>query len=215
MLYKDFMYFFAKVDWFIRKYDRTIYLMLFGTERYVSIFNRIIYLLRIKSNILNVVLDDDLFLEKTLTMHNVVILIKSVFLKKRNQCYYRTFSENFSYKLTKNNDNKKFSSYDNIWFNKIKITKEEFHGTKKSIIIWDVDVDNIAHPVTGRRNNVVTTSLRMTQGRCRYASIETPSDVSVEHPQYVSVVRLHNILLVCLYGVSCNSQMKHPITLLW
>lgn len=45
--------------------------MLFGTERYVSIFNRIRYLLRLKSNILNVVLDDDLFLEKTLTMHNL------------------------------------------------------------------------------------------------------------------------------------------------
>ena len=88
--------------------------MLFGSERYVSIFNRIRFLLRLKSNILNVVLDDDLFLEKTLTMHNVVILIKSVFLKKRNQCYYKTFSENFSYKLIKNNDNKKFSSYDNI-----------------------------------------------------------------------------------------------------
>ena len=64
------MYFFDKVDWFIRKYDRTRYPMLFGSERYVSIFNRIRYLLRLKSNILNVVLDDDLFLEKTLTMHN-------------------------------------------------------------------------------------------------------------------------------------------------
>ena len=44
---------------------------------------------------------------------------------------------------------------------------------------------------------------------------ETPNDVSVVRHQDVSVVRFHDVPLVRLYDVSCNSQMKHPITLLW
>ena len=34
-------------------------------------------------------------------------------------------------------------------------------------------------------------------------------------PNNVSVVHIHDIPLVSLYDVSCHSQMKHPITLLW
>ena len=37
--------------------------------------------------------DDDLPLEKTLTMHNDVMVIKSVFNKNRNQYYYKMFLE--------------------------------------------------------------------------------------------------------------------------
>ena len=35
--------------------------------------------------------DDDLLLEKTLNMHNAVILIKSLFNKNHNHYYYKVF----------------------------------------------------------------------------------------------------------------------------
>ena len=38
-------------------------------------------------------LDDDLPLEKTLTVHNDVMVIKSVFNKNHNQYYYKMFLE--------------------------------------------------------------------------------------------------------------------------
>ena len=60
---------------------------------------------------------------------------------------------------------------------------------------------------------------------------KTPNDVSVELRQDVSVVRLHNVLLVCrddiswgrndnvpsvrLHDVSNKAQMKHPTTSQW
>ena len=53
--------------------------------------------------------DDALRLEKhffSLTMHNLVILIKSVFNKQINQYYCKTFSRKCSYQLAKNNENK-------------------------------------------------------------------------------------------------------------
>ena len=43
-------------------------------------------------------LNDNLPLEKTLNVHNVVIRIKSVFNKNYNHYYYRVFLEKFSYK---------------------------------------------------------------------------------------------------------------------
>ena len=43
--------------------------------------------------------DDNLPLEKTLTLHNVFMLIKSVFNKKQNQYYYNVFLEKCSYEL--------------------------------------------------------------------------------------------------------------------
>ena len=45
-------------------------------------------------------------LEKVLTFHNVVILIKSVFNKDKNNHYYDIFLEKGFYELTENNDNK-------------------------------------------------------------------------------------------------------------
>ena len=45
--------------------------------------------------------DDNLPLEKTLTLHNVFMLIKSVFNKKQNQYYYNVFLEKCSYELAK------------------------------------------------------------------------------------------------------------------
>ena len=45
--------------------------------------------------------DDDLPLQKTLSMHNAVILIKSDFDKNHNQYYYNTFLETFLCQLAK------------------------------------------------------------------------------------------------------------------
>ena len=38
-------------------------------------------------------------LEKILTLHNVIILSKSVFNKSQNHCNYNIFLEKFSYQL--------------------------------------------------------------------------------------------------------------------
>ena len=40
-----------KIDGFIRGCDRTRYLVLFGSEKYDSIYNRITYLISVKSSI--------------------------------------------------------------------------------------------------------------------------------------------------------------------
>ena len=48
---------------------------------------------------------DSLPLEKTLTFHNVIILIKSVFNKDRNNCCYNIFLAKALYELPINNNN--------------------------------------------------------------------------------------------------------------
>ena len=89
-----------KVGGFIRVYDGTRYLVLFGPEKYDTICNRIKYLISQKSSIKYVFSHnyakpkvdsyDYLPLEKTLTLHNVIILIKPVFKKNQNHNYYNT-----------------------------------------------------------------------------------------------------------------------------
>ena len=78
--------FFDKVDGYIRKY-----LTLVHSQKLKKTFNRIRYLITLKSNIssicshnrkIKIDSDDGLSLEKKLNMQNVVILIKSVFFKK-------------------------------------------------------------------------------------------------------------------------------------
>ena len=44
---------------------------------------------------------DSLSIEKMLTSHNVIILIKSVLNKDKNHLYYKTFLEKCSYQLAK------------------------------------------------------------------------------------------------------------------
>ena len=44
---------------------------------------------------------DFLPLKKTLTLHNVIILIKSPFNEDQNHYYFNTFLEKFSYQLAK------------------------------------------------------------------------------------------------------------------
>ena len=103
---------FNKTDGFIRVYDEKRYLLLFGSGEYDSIYNRIRYLISIKRGITYVVsqnyatvkshivdLYNSLPLEKTILFHNVVIFIKSVFNKDRNDYYYNIFLEKTSYEL--------------------------------------------------------------------------------------------------------------------
>ena len=85
---------FDKVDGFVRDYDGTRYLVLFGPEKYDAIYNRIRYFLSQKGSITYVISHnyarikvdsyDFLPLEKPLTLHNVIILIESVFNKNQN-----------------------------------------------------------------------------------------------------------------------------------
>ena len=87
---------FDKVDEFVRSYNGIKYLALFGSEKYNSIFSRIRYLIKYESSIsyvsynygkIKIISDDDLPFEKTLTLHNVVKLLKSVFNENHNQYY--------------------------------------------------------------------------------------------------------------------------------
>ena len=92
-----------KVEGFARVYDDTRCWLLLGTKKYDTIYDRIRYLLSQKSGITSIISHNyakiivDLYyslpLGKTLTLHNVIILIKSVFNKDQNRCYYDIFSE--------------------------------------------------------------------------------------------------------------------------
>ena len=100
-----------EVDGFIRVNDGTRYSVLFVGKRYDFTYNWIRYLIRVKSGITYVISHnyakikvhsyDSLPSEKTLTLHNVIILIKSFFNKDKNNNYYNKFLEKDSYKLPK------------------------------------------------------------------------------------------------------------------
>ena len=83
---------FDKIDGIIRIYDGTRYLTLFDTKKYDAIYDRIRYLINLKSSItyifshyfakIKVDSYDSLPIEKILTLHNVIIHIKSVLNKR-------------------------------------------------------------------------------------------------------------------------------------
>ena len=85
---------FDKIYVFSRIYDGTRYLTLFSSEKYDAIYDRIRYLISLKSSItyifphsfakIKVCSCDSLPVEKILTLHNVIILIKSVLNKDKN-----------------------------------------------------------------------------------------------------------------------------------
>ena len=100
---------FDKIDGFIRVYDGNRYLVLLGG------LDKIRYLIEIKSGITYIasynyakIFDsyDSFSLEKTLTLHNVMILVKSVFNKDKNNYYYNMYLEKNSHQLPKKNNNK-------------------------------------------------------------------------------------------------------------
>ena len=104
---------FNRIDGFIRIYDGTRYLILFRSEKYDAIYDRIRYVKSLKSGItyifshyfskIKVDSYDSLPTEKILTLRNVIIHIKTVVNKGKNHYYYKMFSEKCSYQLAKNN----------------------------------------------------------------------------------------------------------------
>ena len=96
---------------FIRTYDGTRCLVLFDPEKYDIIYNRIRDIISPKSSItyifsnyyLEIKVDsyDSLPIEKILTLHDAVILIKSVLNNDKNHYYYKIFLEKFPYQLAK------------------------------------------------------------------------------------------------------------------
>ena len=74
---------FDKINEIIRIYDGARYLTLFGTKTYDAIYEEL--------DIIKIDFYDSLPIEKTLTLHNVIILIKSVLNKDKNQHYYKIF----------------------------------------------------------------------------------------------------------------------------
>ena len=97
-------------------YDGTTYITLFEGEIYDFIYNRIKYLIGLKSGIkyfvshnnerIKVEWYNSLSVEATLAFHNAMILIKSVIKRNQSHCYYNIFLEKASYQSPKNNDNK-------------------------------------------------------------------------------------------------------------
>ena len=101
---------FNNIDGFVRIYDGTRYLALFGSEKYDVIYNRIGYLISLKGVITYILSHyfakikvdsyDSLPIEERLTLH-VIIHIKSVLYKDKNQYYNKIFLEKWSHQLAK------------------------------------------------------------------------------------------------------------------
>ena len=94
-----------EVDAFIRVYDGTRYLVLFGAEKYDAIYKTkksgITYAFCYNYATVKIHSYDSLPLEKSLTFQNVILLTKSVFNKGQHYYYYNIFSEKCSYHLPK------------------------------------------------------------------------------------------------------------------
>ena len=98
-----------QINRYIRKYDGPKYLALFRSdEKHDRIFDRIRYLIMLKSNVSDVYfqkctktkinLDDNLSLEKTTNIEDLVILFKTSFNENHNPYHYEKFLEKYSYK---------------------------------------------------------------------------------------------------------------------
>ena len=109
---KPFRNRFDKINGYIRGYDGTKFVILFGGEKWDFIYNRIRYLTGVNSDITYVISDkyakievdsyDSLIHLILLTFYNIIILIKSFFNKDKNNCYYNislTIANKFLYKL--------------------------------------------------------------------------------------------------------------------
>ena len=109
--YKPLRIRFDKIAGFIRVYDGTRYLVLFGSEKYDSIYDRIIYLINVKSGITYIIsynyaaikVDtyDSFPLEKTMTLRNVITLVRLVWNKNKSNYYHNIYLEKASYELIK------------------------------------------------------------------------------------------------------------------
>ena len=94
---------FNKIDGFIKIYDGTRYLVLRHYERYNATYDRIKYLIsencgiinRINHNSARIRIDSNnsLPIEKIITFHNIIIFIKSVVNKNKNDYFRNLFLE--------------------------------------------------------------------------------------------------------------------------
>ena len=133
---------FDKVNGISSDYDGTKYLVLFGLEKNDAIYGRIRYLIGLKCGVtyvfsynfekITIKSDDRLPLEETLTLHSVIILIRSVFNKDQYHYYCNIFVQKYSYQLPKNNDKTFFDSIIMLGFLETKVVKEEFYRAKES-----------------------------------------------------------------------------------
>ena len=97
-----------KIDGFIKIYGEIRYLVILGHSWFDEICDSIKYLVSEKSSITDSInynrarIKIDSYysfpVEKILTFHNVIILIKSVVNKNKNEYYYNIFLEKDSYK---------------------------------------------------------------------------------------------------------------------
>ena len=88
---------FDKIDGFIKIFDESRYLVLFGSERYDAIYDRIRYVISEKSGATNGISHDfariktdsynSLPIEKKLTFYNVILFIKPAVDKNKNNYY--------------------------------------------------------------------------------------------------------------------------------
>ena len=101
---------FDKIDGFIRVYDGTRHLVLFRSERHDFIYKSARNLIEVSGttyviplNYAKIKVDSHVSLPLTeiMIIHNVIILINSVFNKDKNNYYYNIFSEKASYELPK------------------------------------------------------------------------------------------------------------------
>ena len=141
---------FDKIDGYIKVYDRTRYLVLFGSKKYDYINNRIRYLISVRKGITDLISHNyakikvdsynSVPLEKTMTFHNVVILIKSVFDKDRNNYYYNIFLEKASNELPKNSFCIKYKCYIMIELTFLKelILTKQVH--QKTVIFFTIGI---------------------------------------------------------------------------
>ena len=99
---------FDKIDGFIKIHDKIRYLVLFGYSYWDKICEKIKYLISEKSdttdsinyNFARIRIDsyDYLTIEEMLTFHNVIIHIKTVVNKNKNEYYFKAFLEKGWYK---------------------------------------------------------------------------------------------------------------------
>ena len=102
---------FDKVDGIIRDYRGTKYWVLFGLEKHDAIYDRIryhfvskngvTYLFSYKYGKIKFDSDEDLPLEEILTLHIVIIRIRSVFNSNQNYYYYNISLEKHEINLAK------------------------------------------------------------------------------------------------------------------
>ena len=178
--YFDFWHLIWNVDWWKtlrirfdkihgvnRVYVGTRYLELNGPKKHDAIFDRIRYLISQKScisyvlshNFARIKINSFHYFpwEKTLTLHNAIIHIQSVFNKDQNHYYYNIYSYHFA--ITRVVATIFFNSISMLRFIKTKLPKEELYDEKRQLKIWRVNVNNMVISKLVETKTVLSISL--------------------------------------------------------